>query len=72
MKIYNLETKKFFFTKHINKLLNEIKYIKNKSTLKYALFASVVPPTYLLIKNKFRKSLGIKCIEIKNKGIKLF
>ncbi len=61
-------------TKKINNhiLKKRLKYvISNISKIKKILFCSVVPNTFILIKNFFSKKTNIKCYEIKNLNLKL-
>ena len=60
-------------TKKINNhiLKKRLKYvISNISKIKKILFCSVVPNTFILIKNFFSKKTNIKCYEIKNLNLK--
>ena len=56
-------------TKKINKsiLFKKLTYIINKkSSIRKALFCSVVPNKFLLIKSFLRKNFKVKTIELKN------
>ena len=67
IKIIHLDSNKIFLQNYLIKKLKRI--AKYKTLDKMALFSSVVPKHFLLLKNFFKKFVKIKLIEIKEKKI---
>ena len=70
LKTFNLKTKKITSKRYLKNFFKNKKTISDKTILKTALFASVVPSVYLIFKEFFKQTFKTRTLEIKDKQIK--